>query len=85
MARRKRNGNNNNNNQANLAGLSAQAPAEDTHLDISMDEFAAHVRDYGDEELARSIIEADLAHSLKTGSTPIIGSSLFPVANLRLL
>ncbi len=40
--------------------------------DVFDDEFAAHVEEYGDEELARSIIEADLAHALKTGSTPII-------------
>ncbi len=40
--------------------------------DVFEDEFAAHVKDYGEEELARTIIEADLAHSLKTGSTPII-------------
>ncbi|WP_394354113.1 type I restriction-modification system subunit M N-terminal domain-containing protein, partial [Methanothrix sp.] len=40
--------------------------------DIFEDEFAAHVKDYGDEELARTIVEEDLAHSLKTGSTPII-------------
>ena len=40
--------------------------------DVFEDEFAAHVEEYGDEELARSIIEADLAHALKTGSTPII-------------
>ena len=40
--------------------------------DVFDDEFAAHVTEYGEEELARSIIEADLAHSLKTGSTPII-------------
>jgi type I restriction enzyme M protein len=40
--------------------------------DIFDDEFAFHVKEYEDEELARSIIEADLAHSLKTGSTPII-------------
>ena len=40
--------------------------------DVFEDEFAAHVREYGDEELARTIVEEDLAHSLKTGSTPII-------------
>lgn len=40
--------------------------------DVFDDEFAAHVREFGDEELARSIIEADLAHALKSGSTPII-------------
>ena len=40
--------------------------------DVFEDEFAAHVKEYGDEKLARSIIEADLAHALKTGSTPII-------------
>jgi len=40
--------------------------------DIFDDEFAFHVKEYEDRELARSIIEADLAHSLKTGSTPII-------------
>lgn len=33
------------------------------------DEFAFHVNEYEDRELARSIIKADLAHSLKTGST----------------
>lgn len=40
--------------------------------DVFDDEFAAHVEEYGDEELARSIVEADLAHALRTGSTPII-------------
>lgn len=40
--------------------------------DVFEDEFAAHVKEYGDEQLARSIIEADLAHALKSGSTPII-------------
>jgi len=34
--------------------------------DISDNEFAFHVKEYEDEELAGSIIEADLAHSLKT-------------------
>jgi hypothetical protein len=38
------------------------------------DEFAFHVKEYEDRELARSIIEADLAHSLKTGSnSPAFG------------
>jgi type I restriction enzyme M protein len=40
--------------------------------DVFDDEFAAHVKEYGDEATAREIIEADLAHALKTGSTPII-------------
>lgn len=40
--------------------------------DVFDDEFAAHVKEYGDEATAREIVEADLAHSLKTGSTPII-------------
>lgn len=40
--------------------------------DIFDDEFAAHVKEYGDEATAREIIEADLAHALKTGSSPII-------------
>lgn len=40
--------------------------------DVFEDEFAAHVKEYGDEQRARSIIEADLAHALKSGSTPII-------------
>ena len=40
--------------------------------DVFDDEFAAHVKEYGDEATAREIVEADLAHSLKTASTPII-------------
>lgn len=40
--------------------------------DVFDDEFDHHVREYGDEALAREIIEADLAHALKTGSTPIV-------------
>lgn len=40
--------------------------------DVFDDEFAAHVEEYGDEATAREIVEADLAHSLKTASTPII-------------
>jgi type I restriction enzyme M protein len=40
--------------------------------DVFDDEFAAHVKEYGDEEIAREIVEVDLAHSLKTASTPII-------------
>jgi type I restriction enzyme M protein len=40
--------------------------------DVFDDEFAAHVKEYGDEATAREIIEADLAHALKTGTTPII-------------
>jgi len=40
--------------------------------DVFDDEFAAHVKEYGDEATAREIVEADLAHALKTGSTPII-------------
>ncbi len=40
--------------------------------DIFDDEFAAHVKEYGEEATAREIIEADLAHALKTGSNPII-------------
>jgi type I restriction enzyme M protein len=40
--------------------------------DVFDDEFAAHVKEYGDEAVAREIIEADLAHALKTGNKPII-------------
>ena len=40
--------------------------------DVFDDEFAAHVQEYGDEAVAREIIEADLAHALKTGTKPII-------------
>jgi type I restriction enzyme M protein len=40
--------------------------------DVFDDEFATHVKEYGDEATAREIIEADLAHALKTGTTPII-------------
>jgi type I restriction enzyme M protein len=40
--------------------------------DVLDDEFAAHVKEYGDEATAREIIEADLAHALKTATTPII-------------
>ena len=40
--------------------------------DVFDDEFAAHVRDYGDEKTAREIIEADLEHSRKKGTVPII-------------
>lgn len=40
--------------------------------DVFDDEFATHVKEYGDETTAREIIEADLAHALKTGTTPII-------------
>ena len=40
--------------------------------DVFDDEFAAHVKEYGDEAVAREIIEADLAHALKTGTKPII-------------
>ena len=40
--------------------------------DVFDDEFAAHVEEYGDEATAREIVEADLAHALKTASTPII-------------
>jgi type I restriction enzyme M protein len=40
--------------------------------DVFDDEFAAHVQEYGDESVAREIIEADLAHALKTGTKPII-------------
>lgn len=40
--------------------------------DVFDDEFAAHVKEYGDEATAREIVEADLAHALKTASTPII-------------
>jgi type I restriction enzyme M protein len=40
--------------------------------DVFDDEFADHVKEYGDEPTAREIIEADLSHALKTGSSPII-------------
>lgn len=40
--------------------------------DVFDDEFAAHVQEYGDEAVAREIIEADLAHVLKSGTKPII-------------
>jgi len=40
--------------------------------DVFDDEFADYVKEYGDEATAREIIEADLAHALKTGATPII-------------
>lgn len=40
--------------------------------DVFDDEFAAHVKEYEDEAVAREIIEADLAHALKTGTKPII-------------
>lgn len=40
--------------------------------DVFDDEFTAHAQEYGDEAVAREIIEADLAHALKTGTKPII-------------
>jgi type I restriction enzyme M protein len=40
--------------------------------DVFDDEFATHVKEYGDEATAREIIEADLAHALKCGTNPII-------------
>lgn len=40
--------------------------------DVFDDEFAFHVQEYGDEALAREIIEADLAHALQKGTRPII-------------
>jgi type I restriction enzyme M protein len=51
--------------------------------DVFDDEFAAHVKDYGDKVTARKIIEADLAHALKTGSPPIIRFYIPRDANWR--
>lgn len=40
--------------------------------DVFDDELAFHIQEYGDEALAREIIEEDLAHALRTGKAPII-------------
>lgn len=40
--------------------------------DVFEDEFASCVEDYGDEAVAREIVEADLAHALQKGTRPII-------------
>lgn len=40
--------------------------------DVFDDEFAAHVATYGDEGLAREILEADHADALKSGRRPIV-------------
>lgn len=40
--------------------------------DVFEDEFASIVQDYGDEAVAREIVEADLAHALQKGTRPII-------------
>ncbi len=40
--------------------------------DVFDDEFAGHVAEFGDEEVAREVIEADHADALKTGRKPIV-------------
>jgi type I restriction enzyme M protein len=40
--------------------------------DVFDDEFAEHVTEFGDEEIAREVIEADHADALKTGRKPIV-------------
>ena len=40
--------------------------------DVFDDEFAAHVAEFGDEEIAREVIEADHEDALKTGRKPIV-------------
>jgi type I restriction-modification system DNA methylase subunit len=38
--------------------------------DVFEDEFARHVAEFGDEDIAREVIEADHADALKHGRTP---------------
>ncbi len=45
------------------------------------DEFAAHVTQYGSEEVARAIIEADHADALATGRKPIVRFYIPQAAN----
>jgi type I restriction enzyme M protein len=40
--------------------------------DVFDDEFAGHVAEFGDEEAAREVIEADHADALKSGRKPIV-------------
>src|SRR5512146_2697167 len=40
--------------------------------DVFDDEFAQQVKDYGDEDTAREVIEADHEDALKTGRRPIV-------------
>ncbi len=40
--------------------------------DVFDDEFAGYSKEYGDEQVAREILEADHANALKTGDRPIV-------------
>ena len=42
------------------------------HSDVFDDEFAHYVEEYGSEDLARQIIEADHRHALESGTKPIV-------------
>ena len=51
--------------------------------DVFDDEFAAYVTQYGSEEVARAVIEADHADTLATGRKPIVRFYIPEATNWR--